>query len=358
MMNSLVTPVHLAAVATAVPPYKADQETADIFFKQHFADRLTTRSMSVLRKVLAHPSIQRRYFAFEDPECLVNESPDERVERFTKWGIELSCASAHMALKRVNLAPADVYALVVNTCTGYICPGLTSYMVERMGFDRSVRTFDLVGSGCGGAIPNLMIGEGQLRAGSGEAVLCVSVEVCSSTFQMGDDIGLLLSNALFGDGAAAAVLWSRPEGLEFIGAASRQLPEEREAIRYVHKNGDLHNQLSTTLPRIISSTIEEVVREVVGQQGLTPSDISHWAMHGGGDSVINEVGQCLGLSEPQLAPTRSILRRFGNMSSPSSLFVLEEVLNNGVKSGEWVLLAAFGAGLTAHACLFRAIENC
>jgi predicted naringenin-chalcone synthase len=328
-----------------------------MFFTQHFADRLTARSMSVLRKVLAHPSIERRHFAFDDPACMVNESPDERVQRFTKWGVELACASAQRALNQVNLVPADVYALVVNTCTGYICPGLTSYMVERMGFDRSVRTFDLVGSGCGGAVPNLMIGEGQVRAGGDKAVLCVSVEICSSTFQIGDDISLLLSNALFGDGAAAAVLWSRPEGLAMVGAASRHLPEEREAIRYVHKNGELHNQLSTALPRIIKGIIQEVIHDVVDQHGLSPDDIAHWAMHGGGDSVINAVGESLGLSERQLAPTRNVLKRYGNMSSPSSLFVLQEVMDSGVKPGEWVLLAAFGAGLSAHAYLFRAMEG-
>ena len=357
MMNSPVTPINLAAVATAVPPYEADQKTAEMFFSQYYTDRLTARSMRVLKKILAHPSIERRYFAFDDPACMVNESPDERVQRFTRWGVDLACVSAQRALNKVDLVPADVYALVVNTCTGYICPGLTSYMVEKMGFDRSIRTFDLVGSGCGGAVPNLMVGEGQVRAGGGKAVLCVSVEICSSTFQIGDDISLLLSNALFGDGAAAVVLWSRPEGLAIVGAASRHLTEEREAIRYVHKNGELHNQLSTALPRIIRGTVEEVIRDVVDQQGLSPGDISHWAMHGGGDSVINAVGDGLGLSERQLEPTRSILKRYGNMSSPSALFVLQEVMESGVKPGEWVLLAAFGAGLSAHACLFKAMEG-
>jgi len=356
-MDMHVNSARLAAVATAVPPYEADQKTAGVFFSHHYADKLTTRSMSVLKKVFAHPSIERRHFAFDDPVCLISESPDEKIERFTRWGVELACVSAQRALDKVDLVPADVYALIVNTCTGYICPGLTSYMVEKMGFDRSVRTFDLVGSGCGGAVPNLMIGEGQLSVGGGKAVLCVSVEICSSTFQIGDDISLLLSNALFGDGAAAAVLWSRPDGLQFMGAASRHLPEKREAIRYVHKNGELHNQLSTALPRIIGGTVEEVIRDVTGRQGLSPGDIAHWAMHGGGDSVINTVGECLGLSERQLAPTRNVLKRYGNMSSPSSLFVLQEVLDSGVKPGEWVILVAFGAGLSAHACLFRAIED-
>ena len=234
-MDTLSKGTYLATVATAVPPFRADQKTATEFFNLHYEGRLKDRSLGILNKLLDHHSIEGRHFALDDPACLIQETPDERVGRFTEWGVKLACEASGKALDQAGLVPANIDALIINTCTGYLCPGLSSYVVEDMGLDRSIPTFDLVGGGCAGALPGLMVGEGQLASLGGGAVLCVSVEICSATFQMGDDISLLLSNVLFGDGAAAAVLWSKPEGLEFAGSASRHLPEERDTIRYVHK---------------------------------------------------------------------------------------------------------------------------
>ena len=355
-MQAASNGTYLGTVATAVPPYRADQQTAREFFNLHYEGRLKDRSLGVLNKLLDHPSIEGRHFALEDPACLIDETPDDRVRRFTTWGVELACRAGGEALDQTGLIPGEIDALVINTCTGYLCPGLSSYVAERMGLDRRIPTFDLVGGGCAGALPGLMVAEGQLASRGGGAVLCVSVEICSATFQMGDDISLLLSNVLFGDGAAAAVLWTRPEGLELLGSSTMHLPEEREAIRYIHKNGDLHNQLSTSLPRIIAPVVNDTVAGLIEGRGVSITQIRHWALHGGGDSVITGVGKSLGLTEPQLAPTRRILQQFGNMSSPSSLFVLKDILDGGVKPGEYVLLAAFGAGLTTHASLFRGGE--
>ncbi len=106
---------------------------------------------------------------------------------------------------------------------------------------------------------------------------------------MEDDLSLILSNALFGDGAAAAVLWTRPRGLELVASGSRHAPEDREAIRYVHKNGQLHNQLSRDLPAIVTKTVAQVVQDLLGSRDLTVADVAHFALHGGGDKVITAV---------------------------------------------------------------------
>jgi predicted naringenin-chalcone synthase len=345
--------VRLAAVATATPPYVADQSQAEDFFTRHFSHRLSHRSLELMRKFLAHPSIRERRFAINSPGCLVQEHPDEKIARFLKWAVDLSAQASLRALAGAGLKPRDVSALVVNTCTGYLCPGLTSYLVQRLGLSRSIRAYDLVGSGCGGAVPNLQMGEEYLKANGGGAALCVSVEICSATFQMENDLSLILSNALFGDGAAAAILWTRPQGLELVAASSCHQPEHREAIRYVNKNGQLYNQLSRTLPEIVNRAVAEAVHGVLETRGLTAADIAHWALHSGGDRVITAIAQELGLPEEKLTPTRTVLARYGNMSSPSVLFSLVEILNNGIRPHEWCVLASFGAGLSAHALLLK-----
>ena len=345
--------VRLAAIATATPPYEADQRQAEDFFVQNFASRLSRFSIRLLRKFLAHPGIRQRCFALDHPDCLVAEAPDARIARFTRWALDLSEQAGREALDRCGLAPDEVSALVVNTCTGYLCPGLSSYLLERLNLPRTLRAYDLVGSGCGGAVPNFQAAQEHLVARGGGAALCISVEICSTTFHMEDDLSLLLSNALFGDGAAAAVLWTRPRGLELVASSSLHAPEDREAIRYVHKNGQLHNQLSRDLPEIVKKTVAQAVHNLLEPQGLTVADVAHWALHGGGDKILAAVAEELGLPPEKLLPTREILARYGNMSSPSVLFSLHEIMNNGLRPRDWVLLAAFGAGLSAHALLLR-----
>jgi len=345
--------VRLAATATATPPYEADQRQAEDFFVQNFASRLSRFSIRLLRKFLAHPGIRQRCFALDHPDCLVAEAPDARIARFTRWALDLSEQAGREALDRCGLAPGEVSALVVNTCTGYLCPGLSSYLLERLNLPRTLRAYDLVGSGCGGAVPNFQAAQEHLLAQGAGATLCISVEICSATFHMEDDLSLLLSNALFADGAAAAVLWTRPRGLELVASSSLHAPEDREAIRYVHKNGQLHNQLSRDLPEIVKKTVAQAVHNLLEPQGLTVADVAHWALHGGGDKILAAVALELGLPSEKLLPTREILARYGNMSSPSVLFSLHEIMNNGLRPRDWVLLAAFGAGLSAHALLLR-----
>ena len=196
--------------------------------------------------------------------------------------------------------------------------------------------YDLVGSGCGGAIPNLEISESLVKQTGDGVVVSVSVEICTATFQMEDDLSLLLSNTLFGDGAAAAVLWMRPQGYELVASARRYVPEQRESIRYVHKNGQLHNQLSLRLPELVRKAAAQVVADVLAPRSLKPGDIKHWALHSGGEKIINAVRDEIGLSEEQVHATRSVLSEYGNMSSPTVWFVLRETREAGYSTGRMV----------------------
>jgi predicted naringenin-chalcone synthase len=343
----------IASIATAIPPFSIDQAQSVEYLLKHYADKLSPRSLTLTRKFFSNPSITKRHFAIADPESFFNEDPDSRVARFTRWSIKLSSQAIIRALEAVGLSKDAISGLVVNTCTGYICPGIATYLIEKLGLERNIRVYDLVGSGCGGAIPNLEVAEAFLKSSSDKVVLSISVEICSATFQTGDDLSLLVSNALFGDGAAAAVLWNRQEGLELIESSSYYVPEDRDAIRYVHKNGQLYNQLSTNLPHIVKNAVERVARNVLEPHSLKVEDIKHWALHTGGEKIINTIKNEIGLSEAQLKATRKVLSEYGNMSSPTVWFVMKELLNEGIKKGEWCIMVAFGAGLSAHAFLMR-----
>jgi alkylresorcinol/alkylpyrone synthase len=347
----------IASVAVATPPYSLDQSKAVQILNKYYTEKLSTRNLEIMQKVFAHPSIQRRFLAIEDPECLINEKPDARIARFTHWAVKLSREAILNALKLAGLTIGEVSGLIVNTCTGYICPGLSTYLIEELGLSREIRAYDLVGSGCGGAIPNLQICEDILKQKSDCVVVSVSVEICSATFQMADDLSLVISNAIFADGAAAAILWNQPKGLELVASTSSYATEHRDAVRYIHKDGQLYNQLSLSLPHLASQAVASVTEKLLKQGNLKIEDIKHWALHPGGEKIINAVKDKLGLSEKQVHSSRAVLAEYGNMSSPTVWFVLQKILDRGIEPGDWCIMVAFGAGLSAHAFLLRADFN-
>jgi len=351
MSTSKQSNAYIASFSVVPGPYVADQAFAEEFMKKHYGSRLNSRSLGLISTCFSHPSINKRHFAIDDPLELVDEDPDRRIERFTRRSLELSAEAIRSALGRAGVGVKDVSGIVVNTCTGYICPGISTYLIERLGLSRSIRAFDLVGSGCGGAVPNLQAAEALVT--SGRVVVSVSVEICSATLQMDNDLSLILSNALFGDGAAAAVLWDRPEGWELVASATRYVPEQRETIRYVHKKGQLHNQLSLKLPDLVKKAAAEVVADVLKARSLAVDNVKHWALHTGGEKIINAVRDEIGIPEDRLAATRKVLSEFGNMSSPTVWFVLDEIGRDGVAPGDWCVMVAYGAGMSAHAYLLQ-----
>jgi len=349
--------VRIAAVGIANPPVRVAQARGMELVRAHYGDVLSERSMDVLEKVFSHPSILTRYLSFDtelDVISLKNEDADRRMERFTRWSTALSQRAAVAALGQVGASASEIREIVVNTCTGYICPGVSTYLLEEMKLDRGVRVFDAVGSGCGGALPNIDLATYSLHANPKGIVLSVAVEICSATYQMDNDMSLLISNAIFGDGAAAAVLWTRPEGLRIIDSAGCIDTSFREDVRYVYKQGKLHNKLSVQLPKVVRAVVPPLIDELLERNGLSRGDIQHWAIHPGGDRMVAALEESLGLTEEQMAPTREVLAAYGNMSSPTVLFILKNLMDRGIKPGEKVLMTAYGAGMSAYACLLEA----
>ena len=343
--------VHIAGVGCASPQYCIAQEEALHHLVTHYGSDLKPRSIELLEQFLRHPGIKKRHFAIRDPQELFTECPDARMERFTRSAVELGSQASRLALERAGATPSDVVALVVNTCTGYLCPGISNYLIEELGLRQDLPAYDLVGSGCGGAVPNLEMCRPLALGNPDGVVLSVSVEICSATFQMSDDPALLLSNALFGDGAAAAVLRARPG--ELTVGASRRLhePRYRDDIRYVYRGGQLHNQLTISLPAKSSRVVTKLVDKFLGEHGLEACDIRHWALHPGGERIIDRLGERIGLSEKQLQPVRDVLREYGNLSSATVWFVLRRIQEDGMAPGDRCLMLTFGAGLSAHAML-------
>lgn len=345
--------IFITSIGVAVPPFTINQEQVIEILRSHYIDRIDSGHMALAKKVFKHPSVKTRHFGVDKVESVLDENPDIRIARFTDWATRLSCEASRIALQKAGLGAGDISALVVNTCTGYVCPGISNYVIEKLGLRHDIPAYDLVGAGCGGAIPNLILCKSLADDNNASAVLSVSVEICSAAFQMDNDISLIVSNAIFGDGASACIISSKPQGLLLLDHCGLQLTEFREDIRFIYKNGQLYNKLSANLPAIAGKAVGKLISMLLDKTGLDIKDIKHWALHAGGENVINSVKAELGLSEQDVQKTRQILSEYGNMSSPSCIFSLERMLSEGIPGGDMGIIIAFGAGMSAYAYLFK-----
>ncbi|MBD3346119.1 MAG: type III polyketide synthase [Chitinivibrionales bacterium] len=354
--HSIPPEIKIASIGAANPPVKIEQPLADRLYTRYYKDELTRRSMDVLHKVLLHPSIKTRYVSAKNHTELLkfkNEDPDKRMDRFAYWAVELGKNAVTRAITKCGAEISDIDALITNTCTGYLCPGIGTYLIDALGLSPDTFVYDLAGAGCGGAIPNIQLAHNFVKGSPGSIAVSVAIEICSATFQMDNDIALIISNAIFGDGAAAAVLWDRPQGFTLVDTMSRFDPKYREDVRYVYKKGQLHNRISSRLPKVLGEIVPALINELIERNNLKISDISHWAIHPGGDKIIEILKDEMNLSEEQLDPTRSVLSEYGNMSSPTVLFEIDRIMNNGTKSGDWGVVVGFGAGLSVYAYLLK-----
>jgi alkylresorcinol/alkylpyrone synthase len=339
--------MYLHALATAVPPASYTQaECWDLAQRSPVRARLHKRSMLILQTILrSEHGIAKRHFAMPDLANVYDLSPDQLNKTFREEAPRLAGRALTDALEKARVRADEVDALLICTCTGYLCPGLTSYVAEQLGLRSNVFLQDLVGLGCGAAIPTLRAASHILAAHPDAIVASVAVEICSAAFYLDDDPGVLISACLFGDGAAATIWRSKPaaqpvRAFEFNTA---HIPENRDKLRFEQRGGKLRNLLHRSVPELAAAAVDRLWQ----QRSAAP--VARVVAHTGGRDVLQAIAPVV--APHTLEASMRVLRDCGNMSSPSVLFALEETLKDGPPNGAgdfW--LVSFGAGFSAHSC--------
>ena len=341
--------MHLHALTTATPPTVFTQaQCHDLIAISDVRTRLNRRSLLTLKAILRGDSgIATRHFACTPIERVFDLTPDELNETFRREAPVLGGRALISALDQAGIRADELDALIVCTCTGYLCPGVSSYMAEQLGLRDNAFLQDLVGLGCGAAIPALRAVEAVLAAQPGATVACVAVEICSAAFYLDDDAGVLISACLFSDGAAAT-LWKNtpgPTGLRVQGFNTLHVPADRDKLRFEMRDGKLRNRLDATVPALAAGAVSRLLHSE--PPSLFP--VHRIIAHPGGRDVLDALEAAL--PGHSLDASRRVLRNHGNMSSPSVLFALEEALreNRPETDKDWWLVS-FGAGFSAHSC--------
>ena len=282
--------------------------------------------------------------------------PDTLHARFLANAPALAACAAKRALADADVAAAEIDSVIISTCTGYLCPGLTSYVSEVLGLRADIQALDLVGQGCGAALPNLRMADALLASGRCTRVLSICVEVCSAAMYLDNDPGVLISACLFGDGAGAAVLSAQPHQakrrIRWKAAASLISPTERDVLRFEQRAGLLRNVLTLAVPKIAAQHAQHVLETVLAAEGMRQSDITGWIWHAGGRDVLAALSDRIGLTKEDLRHSAAILSEYGNLSSAFVYFVLQMALTEKAAGGRW-WLASFGAGFSSHGALLE-----
>ncbi|MGJ8635019.1 MAG: type III polyketide synthase, partial [Luteolibacter sp.] len=287
--------------------------------------------------------INHRQFTSPDLDPVFRQNAEQLNHSFEREAPTLATAALTKALEKAGTAPEKIDALFLCTCTGYLCPGPSSHVAEKAGLRPDTYLCDLVGLGCGAAIPTLRAAHGYLAANPTHTIAMIAVETSSTAFFIDDDPGVLISLCLFGDGAAAAILTGTPateDTWKFHGFDTHHVPADREKIRFTNSAGKLKNQLHRSVPTLAAAAVSELYARRTSE----PDQI---LAHSGGRDVIEALESTL--PPFHLTETRQVLSDHGNMSSPSVLFALEKRLTaNPTDKSLW--LTAFGAGFAAHSC--------
>lgn len=335
--------MYLLSLASATPaPVFSQADCFAVIEDSEWFTSCTPKSQNLLEKVLHGASgIEQRAYACDDLRELFARDAQQLNEYYELESTRLASQALEKALASAGLVATDLDAIFICTCTGYLCPGVSSHVAETLGLRHDAYLCDLVGLGCGAAIPTLRAAHNYLAAHPEAKVAVLAVEICSAAFFVNNDPGVLISLCLFGDGAAASI-WSGQ------GAAGQwraghftttHRPEHREKIRFVNDQGKLKNQLHRTVPQLAAAAVHDLYQ-------LRSADPDQVLAHSGGRDVIEALENVLPFT---LDETRAVFARCGNMSSPSVLFALEQRLSKEL-SDQRYWLTAFGAGFAAHAC--------
>lgn len=357
---------YITAIGTATPPHQFSQSAiADFMVRAMQLDDVEAKKLRALYRATG---IESRYSVLSDYgknggyEFYANSqdltplpSTKKRLELFRKHAVELSCEAAFKALHSVR--PENITHLIVVSCTGLYAPGLDIDLIKELGLRHDVQRTCVNFMGCYAAFNALKLADSFCGNDPDSKVLIICTELCSLHFQNVNTQDNMLANALFGDGSASVVVEGRPrKGLNLKPEMFRCDLAMNGVDDMAWSVGDVgfEMKLSAYVPDIIQNGIRQLTEKLVHDI----SDVTYFAIHPGGKRILEVIEKELGLSKDQNTYAYQVLRKYGNMSSPTVVFVLNELCKNlnGVDQNKKILSFAFGPGLTLESMLLSVVN--
>jgi alkylresorcinol/alkylpyrone synthase len=333
----------LLALGSAVPPFVLEQKDVVVRAGQLFGER---RDVERLMPIFTNTGIDRRYSCVPIDWYNADHGWRDRSELYVRNATDLLERVARSLLEQAKLGIGDIDAIVVSSTTGIATPSLDALVIERMGLRRDIRRLPIFGLGCAGGVVGLSRAADLARANPGSRVLFLVVELCALTFRKNDlSKSNFVATALFGDGAAGAILSTEGDGPALGPSAEYTWPNSLDIMGWEVEEDGLKALFSQSIPALVAADFRAILDGFLRRHDIGLSGIDRFACHPGGAKVLDALEDAFCIERGALAESRSVLRDFGNMSAVTALFVLERMPWR--RRDQRILMTALGPGFSA-----------
>ena len=341
----------LLSLATAVPPHVIAQSDAKAAAREAFRGKKAL--FDRLAGVFDNAGIAKRHIVTPSDWYMGNHGWHDRNNLYLDASVQLFVEAATSAIEKAGLTPEQIDGVVSVSTTGIATPSLEARAAHLVGFRDDIRRVPVFGLGCAGGVTGLANAARLASAELGSKWLMVTVETCSISIRLdSNDPAAVVATALFGDGAAAAVVAAGEHSLARIGGSAEKLwPDTLRIMGWDVEDPGLAVVFDRAIPPFIERELATAVDGMLAKIGLQLGDIDRFCCHPGGVKVIDAIETALGLPQGELNLEREVLRDYGNMSAPTVLFVLERLIARGLPRK--VMMTAFGPGFTCAALLLE-----
>ncbi len=356
-------------IAVVVPPFKVPREIATEELKKKMASRPAIARM--IDAAAAHSGIDFRNVVVPDGEAnsenkfyrdaLVPDTKTRMLE-YENWGKKLTGEAVAKLMEQTGFDPKKIERLITISCTGFFAPGLDYHLMQTFGIPVTAKRTNIGFMGCAASIIGFNSALESINSIEGsENVLLVSLEICSLHLQTEPTRDNILANTIFADGCAA-VLISKDENFkekgkfEIVNTKSILFGQSAEFMGWKIGNNGFEMILSSELPKIILESAVPAIKKMLEESNIKIEEVKYWALHPGGRAILDSIQNGLNLSDKEMTASREVLRKNGNMSSASILFVLKEILETEqIKKDEICCAVAFGPGLTMEFAILKGV---
>lgn len=347
--------VKIVAAVHQLPKYSRPTEEILPMVDQWLAGQ-EPRFIKKVKKIFEGAAVDRRYSIMEPIEVFTATSFEEKNNIYIREGIDLGEKVLRKALDKAGWKPESLDYIITVSCTGIMIPSLDAYLINKLGLRQDIVRLPVTEMGCAAGISGIIYAKNFLKANPGKKAAVIAIESPTATFQL-DDLSManIVSAAIFGDGAACVLLSSVGDepGPEIIAEEMYHFFNAEHMMGFSLTNKGLQMVLDVEVPDTIAAHFGDIVHPFLERNHLTIADIDHLVFHPGGKKIIQTVEELFAGSGKNIDATKETLRLYGNMSSATVIYVLENIMDNRPKKGEKGLMLSFGPGFSAQRVLLQ-----
>ncbi len=344
----------ILAVAKALPPFTRSTEEILPRVEKWLAP-LSERDRKKILRIFKYAQVDRRYSIMDMDEVFTETSWEDKNRLYIEKATDLGQEALENALAKAELNPQDIDYIISVSCTGFMIPSMDAEIINRLNMRQDIVRLPVTEMGCAAGTSALIYAYEFLRANPGKRAAIVAVESPTSTFQHRDwRMTNMVSAAIFGDGAACAILGPSDQlKPQILDTHMYHYYDALHFMGYNVKNTGFEMVLDVTVPEEIEKKFPEILYPFLEKNGLEIQDLNHLIFHPGGKKIVQMVEGLLGSLGKNIDDSKAVLREYGNMSSATVLYVLERFMDRAIPKGDYGLMLAFGPGFSAQRLLLQ-----